>query len=134
MVSIMSINSCLSSRTQFILLLFPVPKSHIYKSQQEQLGHREADIAYHVLVPEEEHECHIVIKFIHLVKIFHLFQITDIDDGEVLDTVCDAIEDFILAHTVRVPVFAEANDYKTFVFGHDGLVDVPASDKVGKDY
>lgn len=25
----MSINSCLSSRTQFILLLFPVPKSHI---------------------------------------------------------------------------------------------------------
>jgi hypothetical protein len=89
---------------------------------------------YHVLVPEEEHEGHIVVQFIHLVKIFHLFQITNVNDSEVLDAVCDAIEDFVLPHTVRVPVFAEANDYKTFVFGHDGLVDVPASDKVGKDY
>ena len=90
-------------------------------------------IAYHVLVPEEEHECHTVVQFIHLVKVFHLFQITDVNDSKVLDAVCDAIEDFVLAHTVRVPVFAEANDYKTFVFGHDGLVDVPARDKVGKD-
>ena len=131
----MSINSCLSSRTQFILLLFPVPKSHIYESQQEQLGRSSWGLAYyHVLVPEEEHEGHIVVQFIHLVKIFHLFQITNVNDSEVLDAVCDAIEDFVLAHTVRVPVFAEANDYKTFVFGHDGLVDVPASDKMGKDY
>jgi hypothetical protein len=91
-------------------------------------------IVYHVLVPEEEHECHSIIKFIHLVEVFHLFQITDINDSKVLDAVCDAIEDFVLAHTVGVPVFAEANDYETFVFGHDGLIDVPASDEVGKDY
>jgi len=87
-----------------------------------------------VLVPEEEHECHRVIQFIHLVKILHLFQIADINDSKVLDAVCDAIENFILTHTIRVPVFAEANDYKTFIFGHDGLVDVPASDQVRKDY
>ena len=104
----------------------------VSKSNSE--GHRGGGIAYHVLVPEEEHECHRVIEFVHLMKIFHLFQVADVNDGEVLDAVCNAIEDFILAHTVRVPVFAEANDYKTFVFGHDGLVDVPASDKVGKDY
>jgi hypothetical protein len=128
----MSINSCLSSRTQFILLLFPVPKSHIYESQQEQLGG--GGIAYHVLVPEEEHKCHRVIQFIHLVEVFDLFQITDVNDSEVFDAVRDAIEDFILAHTVRVPVFAEANDYETFVFRHDGLVDVPTGDKVGEDY
>jgi hypothetical protein len=91
-------------------------------------------ITYHVLVPEEEHKCHRVVEFVHLVEILDLFQITDINDSKVLDAVGDAIEDFVLAHTVRVPVFTEANDYKTFIFGHDGLVDVPASDKVGKDY
>ena len=86
-----------------------------------------------MLVPEEEHECHRVVKFIHLIKVLDLFQVADENDSEVLDAVCDAVEDFILAHAVGVPVFAEANDHETFVFGHNGLVDVPAGDKVGKD-
>ena len=60
-----------------------------------------------------------------------MIKITDVDDGEVLDAVGDTIQDFILAHAVGVPVFAKEDDYKTFVFGHDGLVDVPASVEMG---
>ena len=86
-----------------------------------------------MFVPEEEHECHRLVQFVHLVKILYLFQVADVDDGEVLDAVGDTIQDFILAHAVGVPVFAKADDYKTFVFGHDGLVDMPTSDKVGKN-
>jgi hypothetical protein len=86
-----------------------------------------------VFIPEEEHKCHRIVQLVHLVEVLDLFQVADVDDGEVLDAVCDAVEDFILAHAVRVPVFAEADDYETFVFGHDGLVDVPAGDKMGED-
>lgn len=91
-------------------------------------------ITHHVLVPEEEHECHVLVQLVHLVEILDLFEITDVDDSEVLDTVCYAIKDLILAHAVRVPVFTKSYDYETFVFGHDGLVDVPACDEVGKDH
>lgn len=86
-----------------------------------------------MLVSEEEHERHRVIQFVHLVEIFDLFQIANVDDCEVLDTVCDTVENFVLAHAVGVPVFTESDDDETFVFGHDGLVDVPTSDKVRKN-
>ena len=67
---------------------------------------------------------------IHLTEVLDLIQIADVNNGEVLDPICDTIEDFILAHAIRVPVSAEANDCQAFILGHDGLVDMPAGDKV----
>jgi hypothetical protein len=43
------------------------------------------------------------------------------------------VEDFVLTHTVWVPVSTEADDYQALVFGHDGLVDVPSGNQVRKD-
>jgi hypothetical protein len=73
-----------------------------------------------------------------------LIEITHVDDGEVLDTVGDAcdnlaggkkgrrgkptIEDFVLAHTIRIPITTETDDNQSLVLGHDRLVDVPAGD------
>lgn len=90
-------------------------------------------ITHHVFVAEEEHDGHGVVKLVHLVEVGHLIQIADIDDSEVLDTVGDAVEDFVLAHTVLVPVATEANDDQTVFFGHDGLVDVPAAGEMGEN-
>ncbi len=84
-----------------------------------------------MLVAEKEHERDWVIELVHLLEIGDLVQIADVEDGEVLDTVGDPVEDFILAHTVGIPVTAKTNDNKTFFFGHDGLIDMPACDKVG---
>ncbi len=81
---------------------------------------------------------------VHLLEIGDLIEITDVDDGEVLDTVGDAcgnlagakkgtrgrltIEDFVLAHAIRIPITTEADDDQALVLGHNRLVDVPASD------
>ena len=65
---------------------------------------------------------------VHLLEVGDLVEIADVDDGEVLDAVGDAVEDFVLAHAVGVPVATEANDDKALFLGHDGLVDVPAGD------
>ena len=92
-----------------------------------------AEITHHVFIPEEEHERHRVVQLVHLVEIFDLFQIAYVDDSEVLDAICNAVEDFVLAHAVGVPVLAEADDNQAFIFGHDGLVHVPASNKVRED-
>lgn len=35
------------------------------------------------------------------------------------------IENFVLAHAVRVPVAAKANDHQALIFGHYTLVNVP---------
>lgn len=92
-----------------------------------------AEIAHHVLVAEEEHERHAVVEFVHLLEVGHLVEIADVDDGEVLDAVGDAVEDFVLAHAIRVPVAAEADYDEAFFFGEDGLVDVPAGGEMGED-
>lgn len=55
-----------------------------------------------MLVPEEEHDGHGIVKFVHLLEVGHLVEIADVDDGEVLDLVGDAVEDLILAHAVGV--------------------------------
>ena len=49
-----------------------------------------AKITHHMLVSEEEHECHRVVQFIHLFEVRHLIEITDIDHCKVFDTVRDA--------------------------------------------
>lgn len=86
-----------------------------------------------MLVAEEEHECHCVVQFVHLLKVGNLVKIADIDDGEVLDAVGDFVEDFVLSHAVGIPIAAETDDHETVFFGHDSLVDVPAGDEVRND-
>lgn len=92
-----------------------------------------SEIAHHVFVAEEEHDGHGIVQLVHLVEVGHLIQIADVDDCEVLDTVGDAVENFVLAHTVLVPVATEANDDQAVFFGHDGLIDVPAAGEMGED-
>lgn len=91
------------------------------------------EITHHMLVAEEEHQRHAVVEFVHLLEVRYLVEIADVDDGEVLDSVGDAVEHFILAHAVGVPVAAKADDYETFFFGEDCLVDMPAGGEMGKD-
>lgn len=67
---------------------------------------------------------------VHLLEVGNLIQVADVDDGEVLDAVGDAEQDLVLRHTVWIPISAETNDYEAFFFGHDGLVNVPASDEM----
>lgn len=43
------------------------------------------------------------------------------------------VEDFVLAHTVRVPVTTESNHDEALFFGHNGLVDVPSCDEMRED-
>ena len=87
-----------------------------------------------MLIPEKEHQCHRVVKLIHLFKVWDLVEITDVKDSEVFDSVRDFVENLILTHTICIPVTTEANNDKTFFFGHYGLIDVPSCDEVGKDY
>ena len=83
-----------------------------------------------MLVAEEKHDGDRVIKFIHLVEIGDFVDINEVNDGKVFDFFGDAVEDFILFHAFLVPVAAEADDDEAIVFGHDGLVDVPAGVEV----
>lgn len=48
------------------------------------------------------------------------------DDGHVLDLFCGPEERLVVAHAVRVPVVAKADDDDARLFCEDGLVDVPA--------
>lgn len=42
-----------------------------------------------MLVAEEEHECHRVVEFVHLLEVWHLIEITHVQYGKILDTVGD---------------------------------------------
>ena len=86
-----------------------------------------------MFIPEEEHDGHGVVEFVHLLEVGHLVEVAEVDDGEVLDALGDAVEHFVLAHAVGVPVAAEADDDEPVFFGHDGLVDVPAGGEMGED-
>lgn len=86
-----------------------------------------------MLIPEEEHERDGVVELVHLLEVRDLVEIADVDDGEVLDAVCDLVEHFILAHAVRIPVATEADDDEAVFFGHDGLVDMPAGYEMRDD-
>ena len=86
-----------------------------------------------MLIAEEEHQRHRIVEFVHLLEVGYLVQIADVEDGEILHAVGDPVEDFILPHTVCIPVAAEADHDETLFFAHDGLVDVPAGHEVGED-
>jgi hypothetical protein len=69
-----------------------------------------SEITHHVFVAEEEHDGHGIVELVHLVEVGDLVQIADVDDGKVFHAVGDAVEDFVLAHAVLVPVATEADD------------------------
>ena len=87
-------------------------------------------IAHHVFIPEEEHERDGIIELIHLLKVRDLIEIADVDDGEVLDAVGDAVEHFVLSHAVWVPVSTEADDDQALFRGQNGLGDMPSCNQV----
>lgn len=81
---------------------------------------------------EKEHDCTWVVQFVHCVEIWDAIDVAYVDDGEVFHLFGDLVEHFILAHTCFIVISSEANDHEAFVFGEDGLVDVPAGLEVGK--
>ena len=91
------------------------------------------EITHYVFVAEEEHDRAGVVKLVHLVEVRNLVDVTDVDDGEGLDFVCDLVENLILAHALFVPVAAEADANEALFFGEDGLVDMPAGVEMGDD-
>lgn len=88
------------------------------------------EIAHHMFVAKEEHERADVVELIHLLEVWYLIKIADIDYSEVLDAVGDLVENFILFHAIRIPVAPESDDHKPVFFSHDSLVDMPASDQM----
>ena len=46
-----------------------------------------SEITHHVFVSEEEHDCAGIVQLVHLVEVGHLFDVANVDDGEVLDAV-----------------------------------------------
>lgn len=40
------------------------------------------------------------------------------------------VENFVLTHAVGIPVTSEADHDEALLFGHDGLIDMPACDEM----
>jgi len=89
------------------------------------------EIAHHVLVSEEEHECNRIVEFVHLFEVGNLIEIANVDYSEVFDLVSDFEENFILSHAVWIPIATKSDDNKALLFRHDGLVDMPAGGEMG---
>jgi len=68
-----------------------------------------------MLITEEEHDGQGVVEFVHLVEVGHLVNVAEVDDGKIFDFIGDAVEYFVLAHAVRVPVAAEADHDESVV-------------------
>ena len=47
-------------------------------------------IAHHMFITEEEHDSHRVVELVHLLEVWDLVEIADVDDGKVLDAVGDS--------------------------------------------
>lgn len=57
-----------------------------------------------------------------------------INRGEILDSVSDLIQNFILAHTIWFMISTETNNNQAFLLVHDCLVDMPAGVQVREDH
>lgn len=68
-----------------------------------------AKINHDVLVPEEEHAGARVIQLVHLVEVWHLCDVDQVDDSKVLDLFSNVIQNLIHLHAGWVPVVAEAD-------------------------
>jgi len=86
-----------------------------------------------MLVSKEKHNCYRVVQFVHLLEVRDLVEIAHIDDGKVLDSIGDAVQDFVLSHAIRVPVTTEADDHQSFLLAHNSLIDMPACVEMGED-
>lgn len=86
-----------------------------------------------MFISKEEHDGNRVVEFVHFVEVGDLIDIAEVDDCKVLDLFGDTVEDFVLSHAVGIPVASKADNYETVFFGHDGLIDVPASLEVGEN-
>ena len=69
-----------------------------------------------MFVTKEEHDGDRIVELVHLFEVGNLIEIADVDDGEVFDSVGDAVEDFILSHTFGVPITTETDDDKALFF------------------
>jgi hypothetical protein len=86
-----------------------------------------------MFIAEEEHDSHRIVKLIpvrklagvhrykisvalHLLEVWDLVQVAKVDDGEVLDSISNTVEDLILAHAIWVPVATESNDHQAILF------------------
>jgi hypothetical protein len=74
-----------------------------------------------------------VIHTVHLFEVWNLVEIAQVDDGKILDALRYTVENFVLAHAVGVPVAAESDYDQAFVFGHDGLIDMPGGGEMRED-
>ena len=66
----------------------------------------------------------------HLVKVRDIRDVDEVDDGESLDLVRDAIEGLVHRHALAVPVVPEAEHDDTVLLRLDCFVDVPARGEV----
>lgn len=69
-----------------------------------------------MFIPEEKHDGHRVVQLVHALEVKHLVQIAEVDNCKVLHSICDAIQDFFLLHTVRIRVAPEANHNESIFF------------------
>lgn len=67
-------------------------------------------IAHHVLVPEEEHNGHRIVKLVHGLEIRYFIDITDVDDRKVLNSVGNLVENLVLCHAQWIGVASKSDD------------------------
>ena len=73
-------------------------------------------IDHDMFIPEKEHDCARIVKFIHLVEIGYFVDINKVEDCKILAFVGDAIEHFVLFHPGFVPVASEADYHYSIIF------------------
>jgi hypothetical protein len=83
-----------------------------------------------MFVSEKEHDRDRIVQLVHLVEIGNFIDIDEIKDCKVLAYFGDFEQDFVLLHAFLIVVTTEPDDDEAIVFGHDGLVDVPAGVEV----
>jgi hypothetical protein len=85
-----------------------------------------------MFIPEKEHDRTRIVKFLHLVEVEDFIDVDQVENGKVFAFIGDSIKDLVLFHAFFIPVAAETDDNYAVVFGHDCLVDVPASVEMGE--
>lgn len=101
-------------------------------------------VAHHMLVSEEKHDGARIEQLVHVVEVRHLRVVAQINDGEVLHLLRDAVQELVHLKTLSVPVAAKTHDHQAVLLypvgqsvngttagkqqltGQDGLVHVPS--------
>lgn len=90
-----------------------------------------SQVDHDMFISVEEHECTIIVQFVHLVEIRNFRDVDQIENGKILDLFRDSIECLVHSHTFFIMVMAETDTDDTIFFDEDGLVDMPARVKMG---